>query len=84
MDCNKRDRSNVAIMKARVVARQRIIDPMTNEQCDDVKLSALGGIIYGPVHEIEGGEDYDELINEFEKLHPDFILADYMIEFIDN
>ena len=68
MDRNKRNGGNVAIMKARVVARQRIIDPKTHELCDDVKLSALDGIMYGPVHEMERSEDYDEMVKEFEQL----------------
>lgn len=46
MDCNKRDWSNVAIMKARVVARQRIIDPMTNEHVETVCLLTREWRIY--------------------------------------
>ena len=67
-------------MKAQLVARKRILDPETNELLDDEKLLALDGIMYGPVHEMEGIEDYDEMVKEFEELYPDFRSADYKIE----
>ena len=71
-------------MRARVVARQRIMNPRTKELCDDKMLIEQNGIIYGPVHEIDREDEYDDMIDEFEKLHPDFKSADYKVEIFDN
>lgn len=61
-------------MKACVKAWQAVINPATGKVHDEVGLRALDAILYGPVREVDEVTDEiaEEMVTEFEKLHPDF------------
>ena len=68
-------------MNARIVARKRIIGATDGKRLPDAVLGCMGGIEYGPVHEVDRvtEELKNQMIAEFKKLHPTFHNADYEI-----
>lgn len=65
--------------KVCVIARRAIIAGATGERFGDRELEILGGIAYGPVHEVEELTDRVrvELIRELKRLHPGFENAEF-------
>ena len=61
-------------MKARVKAWEAVINPKTGKVYDEEELRVFDAILYGPVREVEvlTDEVAEEMVAEFEKLHPDF------------
>ena len=61
-------------MKACVKTWQAVINPATGKVHDEVGLRALDALLYGPVREEDDVTDEiaEEMVTEFERLHPDF------------
>ena len=61
-------------MKACVKAWENVIDPKTGNVHDEAGLRIYDAIFYGPVREVDELTDEiaEEMVTEFEKLHPDF------------
>lgn len=66
---------------AKIIARQRIINPITMKPHDDEGLFALDGILYGNSREVDASMDDEvlrqSLIREFESEHPYFNAHSY-------
>ena len=61
-------------MKACVKAWQAVINPAIGKVHDEVGFRALDALFYGPVREVDDVTDEiaEEMVTEFERLHPDF------------
>ncbi len=68
-------------MEVYIIARKRIIGAADSRRLTDAVLGCMGGIQYGPVHEIDmvTEELKNQMISEFKRLHPTFHNADYEI-----
>lgn len=66
-------------MKVYVTARKPIIAGATGERFGDKELEILGGIVYGPVHEVEALTESlkSQLIRELKQQRPGFDNADF-------